>query len=133
MSRYASDTAEKLWAAKRQAPVITDYIPPQEPYAQYRMEPMEYRPRPFMDEYWQYSMGNTDDDNAASKFGGNKLDLLFASGMDLLNGFGGNNVGLGLLNGFGGNNTDMEAQRRHDEMYRQMMRAQQEPYGQFRR
>lgn len=117
MSRYASDTAEKLWAAKRQAPVITDYIPQQESYAQYRMEPMEYRPRPFMDEYWQYSMGNTDDDNAASKFGGNKLDLLFASGMDLLRGFGGSD----------------EEQRRQDEMYRQMMRAQQEPYGQYRR
>lgn len=120
MSRYASDTAEKLWAAKRQAPVITDYIPPQEPYAQYRMEPMEYRPRPFMDEYWQYSMANTDDDNAASKFGRNKLDLLFTSGLD-------------LLNEFGRNNADIEAQRRQDEMYRQMMRAQQEPYGQYRR
>lgn len=135
MSRYASDTAEKLWAAKRQAPVITDYIPPTGPEESSRFNaagPEYGMPMPPMREsrmardgrLWDgefgYDYGNDlpefysangfyKQPSMWERLGGDKLNLLFASGMDLMNGFGGND----------------EAQRRQDEMYQEMLRGQQ--------
>lgn len=127
MSRYASDTAEKLWAAKRNAKVINDYIPPTGPEESPRpkifnaVRPREIATiRPQWDGEFGYDYGyDLPEFYSANRFykqpsmwerlGGDKLNLLFTSGMDLVNGFGGSN----------------EEQRRQDEMYRQMLRAKQ--------